>query len=190
MNYETLDDESLLRFISRSHPDALSELYDRYGRLIYSIALHLVGNRQTAEEVTLDVFKRVWQKANLYRAERASVRVWLSSMARYRAIDVLRRESVRPERHSIYWAELNHNPVSPHNSPEADTHLALQKERVRAAVATLPEEQKQALGLAYFGGYTHSEIAERLNLPLGTVKTRIRLALNKLRYKLQEDEIG
>jgi RNA polymerase sigma-70 factor, ECF subfamily len=190
MNYETLDDESLLRFISRSHPDALSELYDRYGRLIYSIALHLVGNRQTAEEVTLDVFKRVWQKANLYRAERASVRVWLSSMARYRAIDVLRRESVRPERHSIYWAELNHNPVSPYNSPEADTHLALQKERVRAAVATLPEEQKQALGLAYFGGYTHSEIAERLNLPLGTVKTRIRLALNKLRYKLQEDEIG
>jgi RNA polymerase sigma-70 factor, ECF subfamily len=189
MNYETLDDESLLRFISRSYPEALAELYDRYGRLVFSIAFNLIGNRQTAEEVTLDVFTRVWQKAHLYRAEHASVRVWLTSIARYRAIDLLRRESVRPEQHSVYWADLNHKPVSPHNNPETDAHLTWQKERVRAAVAALPEEQQQALGLAYFGGYSHSEIAKRLDLPLGTVKTRIRLALKKLRRKLLEDDI-
>jgi RNA polymerase sigma-70 factor, ECF subfamily len=184
MNYETLDDESLIRFIRQSQPDALSELYDRYGRLIFSVAFNLIGDRNTAEEIALDVFNQVWQKASLYRADRASVRVWLTSMTRYRSIDTLRRQSVRPEQHSIYWAELYHNPVSPGNSPETDVHLALQKERVHAAIATLPEEQQQALTLAYFGGLTHSEIAKRLDLPLGTVKTRIRLALQKLRDRL------
>jgi RNA polymerase sigma-70 factor, ECF subfamily len=184
MNYETLDDESLIRFIRQSQPDALSELYDRYGRLIFSVAINLIGDRHTAEEITLDVFTQVWQKASLYRAERASVRVWLTSMARYRTIDRLRRQSVRPEKYSVYWADLHHNPVSRRNSPETDAHLALQKERIQAAIATLPEEQQQALVLAYFGGFTHSEIAERLDLPLGTVKTRIRLALQKLRDRL------
>lgn len=187
MNYETLDDKSLIRFIDRSHPNALSELYDRYNRLIFSVAFNLIGDRHTAEEITLDVFSQVWQKAHLYRADRASVRVWLTSMARYRTIDMLRRESVRPEKNSVYWADLYHNPVSPRNSPETDAHLALQKEQVHAAIATLSEEQQQALALAYFGGFTHSEIAERLNVPLGTVKTRIRLALQKLRAMLPQE---
>lgn len=187
MDYATLDDESLLRFIRRAHPDALSVLYDRYGRLIYSIAFNLIGDSHTAEEITLDIFNQVWLKAHLYQAERASVRVWLTSMARYRTIDVLRRENSRPQQYEIDWAELYHQPISSPSSLESDTHLALQRKRVHLAVAALPQEQQEALALAYFGGYTHSEIAEQLDLPLGTIKTRIRLALKKLRTILLDE---
>jgi len=186
MDYATCDDESLIQFIQQSQPDALSALYDRYGRLVFSIAHHLLGDGRTAEEITLDVFHQVWQKAALFRAERASVRVWLTSMARHKAIDALRRESVRPQSSSLDWAELYHSPLTARNNPERETQLALQKEQIRAAIAALPQEQQQSLTLAYFGGLTHSEIAQRLDLPLGTVKTRIRLALEKLRDRLQE----
>lgn len=186
MDYATYDDELLIRFIQQSQPDALTALYDRYGRLVFSISCHLLGDRRTAEEVTLDVFNQVWQKAALYRAERASVRVWLTSMTRHKAIDALRRESARPQSNSLDWADLYHNPLTVRNNPERETQLTLQKEEIRAAIAALPQEQQQALTLAYFGGLTHSQIAQRLDLPLGTVKTRIRLALEKLRDKLQE----
>jgi RNA polymerase sigma-70 factor, ECF subfamily len=186
MDYATYNDEALIRFIQQSQPDALSALYDRYGRLVFSIALHLLGDRRTAEEITLDVFSQVWQKANLYRAERASVRVWLTSMARHKAIDTLRRESVRPQAHSLDWADLYHNSLTVRHNPERETQLALQREQIQAAVASLPPEQQEALTLAFFGGLSHSEIAQRLDLPLGTVKTRIRLALEKLGDRLEE----
>lgn len=187
MDYSTLNDEALIRLVARAHEGALSELYDRYSRLIFSLALNLVGDRATAEEVTLDVFTRVWERAETYRSEQAKVSTWLSSIARYRCIDVLRRRGSRPEQRSVGWAELSPGAMPSVEGPEGATELALQQERVRAALASLPQEQREPLALAYFQGYTHRQIAETLGQPLGTVKTRIRLAMQKLRDLLVEE---
>lgn len=188
MDYTTLDDETIIRLIAHARNEALSELYDRYSRLVFSLALNSVGDQATAEEVTQDVFVRVWQRARQYRADRGKVSTWLTGITRYRAIDQLRRRGSRPEQHSVTWAEVSPTAVPAVNGPEEATQLAMQRERVRAALAQLPEEQKQVLALAYFQGYSQSQIAESLALPLGTVKTRVRLAMQKLREMLQDEQ--
>jgi RNA polymerase sigma factor (sigma-70 family) len=188
VDHPILDDEALIRLIVHDRPEALSELYDRYSRLVFSVALNSVGDYATAEEITQDVFLRVWQRADQYRADQGKVSTWLSSIARYRAIDVWRRQSSRPEQHSLAWADLSPGALPRADGPAQSADLALERERVRTAVSQLPDEQKQALALAYFKGYSHSQIAEHLGLPLGTVKTRIRLAMEKLRQTLQSDE--
>lgn len=189
MDFPALDDEALIRLIAHSKTEALSALYDRYSRLVFSLALHVVGDQATAEEITQDVFFRIWEKASTYRAEQARVSTWLTSITRYRAIDVLRQRGVRPEQNNVDWAEdtLSMLPSEADN-PEDATELSLEQKRVRSAMAVLPEDQRQALALAYFQGMTHTEIAEALGLPLGTVKTRIRLAMQKLREMLYDDQ--
>jgi RNA polymerase sigma-70 factor (ECF subfamily) len=189
-DYSTVDDETLVRLIVQARAEALSELYDRYSRLVFSLALNSVGNPATAEEITQDVFLRVWQRARQYNAGRAKVSTWLTSITRHRAIDQLRRRSSRPEQHSVTWAELAPGAEPAVNDPEHAASLTMERERVRAAIAQLPEEQKQVLALAYFQGLTQSQIAETLDLPLGTVKTRIRLGMQKLRDLLQEDRVA
>lgn len=174
-----------MAYIVNRQAEALSVLYDRYGRLLYSVAYHLVGHQQLAEEITLDVFRRVWEKADSYRADRASVRTWLTSMTRNRAIDMLRREGVRPEHNSISWADLTVEPHTDGYSPETAVTRRMQQQRVHAALAELPQEQQDVLILAFFRGYSHSQIADQLEMPLGTVKTRIRLGMQKLRHQLQ-----
>jgi RNA polymerase sigma-70 factor (ECF subfamily) len=164
----------------------LDALYDRYNRLVFSVALNAVGDRATAEEITLDVFTRVWEKAATYQAERAQVNTWLTSIARHRAIDVLRRWRVRPEQHSVEWAEVSAADTPNVSGPEAAVERRLQRASVRRALAALPEEQRQAIALAYFQGLSHSEIAEAVNAPLGTVKTRVRLGMQKLRQMLAD----
>jgi RNA polymerase sigma-70 factor (ECF subfamily) len=189
MDYAELDDQTLMLLISRSHTDALSELYDRYSRLVYSLALNVLGDGAIAEEITLDVFTRIWEKADTYRSDQAKVSTWLTSITRNRAIDILRRQSVRPEGQSVSWADLSPSAEPYVDGLEDGAELAMQRERVRAAVGQLPDEQKQVLALAYFRGYTHREIAEMLAQPLGTVKTRIRLAMDKLRRMLAPDRV-
>lgn len=184
---QQLDDPALIQQIIQKNEAALSELYDRYHRLIYSIALNVVGSSEDAEEITLDVFIRVWGKAHTYRSERAKVYTWLTRMARNRSIDVLRRENVRPMRHSVRWAEVSIDHSVDNNGPETAAHLAIQQERVREAMATLPDTQKEVLALAYFKGYSHSEIARELELPLGTAKARIRSGMQKLRALLSDE---
>lgn len=181
-----LEDEELIDLVVQANEAALGELYDRYHRLVFSIALGVVGRTEEAEEITLDVFTRVWEKGHTYRPERAKVYTWLTTLARNRAIDILRREEVRPLKHSVRWADVSPEPAAENNSPEQATQLANQKRRVRKAIAALPESQKEVLALAYFGGYSHTEIARVLDLPLGTVKGRIRSAMQKLRFLLQE----
>jgi len=190
VDYSTLDDETLVRLAARDHQDALGELYERYSRLVFSLALNVVGDRATAEEITLDVFTRVWEKAETYRSDQAKVSTWLTSITRYRSIDVLRRRGSRPEQHSLDWTEVSPDHIPGVEGPEEATVLALQRQRVRAAIAALPPDQKQALALAYFKGYTHREISEILDQPLGTVKTRIRLAMQKLRDMLMDEQIS
>lgn len=172
--------------IAQGDEAALGELYDRYGRLIFSVALNVVGDRASAEEITLDVFTRAWQKAGTYDSRKAKVVTWLTRMARNRAIDVLRREDVRPSKYSISWAETTVDPIGDDN-PETAAHLSLEAERIRVAVATLPETQQEVLALAYFKGYSHSEIATALDLPLGTVKGRLRSSMITLRLILVDE---
>ncbi len=188
MDYSTLDDEALLRLISHQQTEALSALYDRYGRLVFSLALQMMGEVTVAEEITQDVFLRVWEKAHTYRADQARVSTWITSITRYRSIDLLRRRSSRPDHASLAWDDLplNATPVAG-EGPEDMTELSMLQKRVRTAIATLPDEQKKALALAYFKGLTHSEIAELLGDPLGTVKTRIRAGMQKLRDLLKDD---
>ncbi|MCB0191576.1 MAG: sigma-70 family RNA polymerase sigma factor [Anaerolineae bacterium] len=190
MNYAQLNDEALILLITHAQPQALHELYQRYHRLVFSLALNLVGDRATAEEITIDVFLKVWDKVNTYQPNRAKVSSWLTSIARYRAIDVLRQQRTRLNGHHVGWNDhLLHLPAIRHN-PEEAADITLRREQIRHAVAQLPPEQQQALGLAFFGGYTHREIADELDTPLGTIKTRIRLALQKLRELLADEKIG
>ncbi|MGD2048872.1 MAG: sigma-70 family RNA polymerase sigma factor [Chloroflexota bacterium] len=181
------DDLDLIELIDQKNEAALSELYDRYHRLIFSVALNVVGRQEEAEEVTLDVFTRVWEKAHTYRSDRAKVSTWLTRLARNRAIDVLRRENVRPMKHSVSWADVWPEPQDGKELPESAVQLTLQKKRVRQAITALPDFQKEVLALAYFKGYSHSEIAQALDLPLGTVKGRIRGGMQKLRFLLKDE---
>lgn len=194
MDYSTLDDESLIGLIRRARTEALGALYDRYGRLVFSLALNSVGDRATAEEITQDVFLRVWQRAGQYRSDRGKVSTWLTGIARNRAIDELRRHRARPAPPATSWADAAEAPLDPAsgttNGPERSVARAMERERVRSALATLPEEQKQVLALAYFQGLSQSQIAAALDLPLGTVKTRIRLAMQKLRQTLSPELDG
>jgi len=187
-DYVVYSDEKLVSLIAQSHEQALAQLYDRYNRLIFSLAFAVVNDRETAEEITLDVFMRVWQKAETYRAEQAKVSTWLTHIARHHSIDVLRRRAARLDHSAIHWEEAIRNVESSLPSPQESAELSLRRARIHAALARLPAEQKQALFLAYFGGYTQSQIAEILAQPLGTIKTRLRLAMQKLREFLKEEQ--
>jgi RNA polymerase sigma-70 factor (ECF subfamily) len=182
------DDAALIALIAQARTDALNQLYDRYNRLVFSVALAVIGDRAVAEEATLDVFVQVWRRAGTYRPDQANVRTWLIAITRHHAIDILRMQKSRPEAHIVSWDEVSalDGPV-PHGLEER-VQLSMQRERVQKLVAELPPDQRDALVLAYFRGYTQSQIAEALNQPLGTIKTRIRLAMQKLRKLLEEDQ--
>ncbi|MHB1296087.1 MAG: RNA polymerase sigma factor [Anaerolineae bacterium] len=188
MEHSAREDEVLIQLVAQGKTDALAELYDRYGRLVFSLAIDSVGDAATAEEITQDVFTSVWEKAHTYRSDQARVRTWLTSIARHRAIDALRRKGVRPEGHSVAWTAMAPSAVPSTGSPEETLELSEQRQRVRADIARLPEEQRLVLSMAFYQGYTHRQIAETLGHPLGTVKTRIRLAMQKLRDSLQDGQ--
>jgi len=186
-DYAVYGDEKLISLIAQSQEQALAQLYDRYNRLIFSLALAIVNDRESAEEITLDVFMRVWQKAGTYRVDQAKVSTWLTHIARHHAIDMLRRRAARLDQSAVHWEDAIRNVESSHPDPQESAERSLRRERIHAALARLPAEQRQALNLAYFGGYTHSQIAEVLAQPLGTIKTRLRLAMQKLRELLNEE---
>lgn len=183
-------DDTLIEQIQAGDETALRILYERYRRLVFSLALRISGDNSAAEEITLDVFERVWRKADSFRPERGALSTWMTAMARYRAIDHVRRRQSRPHSLEAPLEELRflhgNTPGNPRR-PEARTARGLRRERVRAALAQLPPEQQQVLALAYFQGFSHQEMADLLALPLGTVKTRLRLALNKLRFDLRDE---
>lgn len=190
LDFASLDDSALLGVIASAHSapvptEALGVLYDRYGRLVFTIAVHVVGDAQTAEEVTQDVFVRVWEGAHTYRPDVAKVTSWLISITRHRAIDELRRRGSRPEKDSAGWPEdigldtMDGLPVL--DGPEEVVEDLLQRRDIRQVIQSLPPEQRKVLGLAYFKGFSHSQIAEQLNEPLGTIKSRIRQAMQKVR---------
>jgi RNA polymerase sigma-70 factor, ECF subfamily len=187
-DYVKYDDEQLIHLIAQLQEEALTQLYERYSRMIFSLVLAIVNDQATAEEITLDVFLRVWQKAGSYRAEQAKVSTWLTHIARHHAIDVLRRRAARPDQYAVQLNDSAFNSDLSKQNPQEFAELSLRRERVHRALAKLPMDQKEALILAYFGGYTQHQIAEKLKQPLGTVKTRLRLALKKLRDFLHDEQ--
>ena len=190
MDYTRLSDETLLIQIARSQENALSELYDRYSRLVFSVALNTLSDPIRAEEVTQDVFVRVWEKAFTFSAGQGRVVTWLSSIARHRSIDLFRHYRSQHEDQLVAWQEAEMGDLPDGQNVEWEADLAERTQRIRRAVAQLPADQKQALGMAFFQGMSHPEIASALGEPLGTVKTRIRLGMQKLRAMLQDEHQG
>jgi RNA polymerase sigma-70 factor, ECF subfamily len=187
MKYERADDAVLIRFIVQAKTGALDELYKRYNRFVFGIALAILNDHAVAEEVTLDVFVRVWRGAGSYHPERARVSTWLAAITRNHAIDILRWQRSRLDQKSLYLDELSLQQESGMTDPPEEAEHQLQKARIRQAVAQLPPDQQEALLLAYIKGYSQRQIAELLEQPLGTIKTRIRLAMQKLREMLVEE---
>jgi RNA polymerase sigma-70 factor (ECF subfamily) len=166
-----------VRRIAAGDHGALAALYDATNRLIYGMALRILSNPADAEEVTLDIFTQVWRNASNYDEARGSVVAWLMTMARSRAIDRLRSRANRGRREEALMDLSNAAPL------QAPMTLGVERE-VQAALLTLTPEQREAIELAYWYGYSHSELSARLGQPLGTIKTRIRMGMMKLRSQL------
>lgn len=185
MRYTDASDVALLKQIEHGDQDAFLTLYRRYANLVYSMALKVLKNPQWAEDVTQDVFLKLWQKGALYNPNRGKFSTWLLSVTRFAAIDRLRYEgrrvTVESDAHEGPYAEET-------RTAKIDHALWERGQQLRMLVEQLPPEQRQVLELAYFGGLTHKEMAEQLNLPLGTVKSRLRLGLEKLRSMWLEGE--
>lgn len=176
--YLLLADEDLISLVAAGDAEALAGLYDRHSRLAYSLAYRMMGDRQAAEDLVQDSFIKVWRSARSYRAERGSVRTWALSIVHKRGIDHLRSTASR--RRTQDRVEMNAETSQP-SEAFAETWRNSQRGQVREALRTLPPEQLKILELAYYSGYTHAEIAEMLDLPLGTVKGRMRLGMKKIK---------
>jgi RNA polymerase sigma-70 factor (ECF subfamily) len=178
-------DRDAVARLAAGDPDALAELYDRHARVIYSLVLRIVGDEGDAEDVVQDAFSQAWHQAARYDPSRGAVGAWLLTIARTRAIDRLRSRRARPDSTPSDDRVLLTFP-DPHRPQDEIVFDGEKVARVRAALEALPLVQRAAIELAYYEGLTQSEIAARLEEPLGTVKTRIRLGLLKLRDALTE----
>ena len=182
---ERLADEDLMPLLAEQDPEAFEVFYDRHGGAAYSLAYRIVGDRSGAEDVVQEAFISIWRSGGRYDRARGSVRSWTLGIVRNRAIDALRRQSGKaPKLNFDDEAALEQRPAA-----ELTEEQALQREsarEVRGALSELPDEQSKVIQLAYFGGFSHSEIAEMLGMPLGTVKGRMRLGIEKIRTQLAE----
>ena len=178
-------DLALMRRIAERDPKALRELYDRHAGLIYAIALKMLKSRDESDELVTDIFWELWNRADRYDPVRAAPVTYMVTLARSRCIDRLRRSRRHPTTSLDAGAQQQEAPES---SPLADTLLAENRGLVRHALSQLDTNQRQALESAYYEGLTHSEIAEKLGKPLGTVKTYIRQGLIRLREALRKTD--
>jgi RNA polymerase sigma-70 factor (ECF subfamily) len=174
-----LSDEALVALAARSEQPALGELYDRYGRPAYGLALRILRDEALAEDAVQDAFMTIWRTAPRFVPERGKASTWILTLVHRRAVDVVRRE----QRRRADSLEAAAEPAS-EGGPDDEAWLRLQRERVQAALRQLPDQQREALELAYYGGFTQSELAERLGQPLGTIKSRMFIGLSRLRELL------
>src|SRR4051794_40719989 len=180
----SLADEDLMRLVQRGDARAFEAIYDRHGSAAFSLAYRIAGNRAAAEDIVQEAFLSVWRSAVRYSPERGNLRSWLLSVVHNRAIDSLRR-SITQNRHQVDAEGIEERKAA----PEFTDVEALRRDEartVRTEMERLPADQLRVVELAYFGGFTHSQIAEMLGMPLGTVKGRMRLALDKMRDGLGE----
>lgn len=187
VDYESLDDHQLIQRISQVDKDALEALYTRFQTPVYSLAMYMLKQPALAEEVTQDIFLNIWLKAGSFNSERGQPKGWIMSVAHHKIVDVIRsRRRTIVNTDPADYETLDLLPASG-ASTEAQVEQTLERERIMRALATIPESQRQVIMLAYFEGFSQSEIAERLDQPLGTIKTRVRLAMQKLRTVLEND---
>lgn len=177
------DDQALLAQAAGGDPAALGDLYDRYGRLVFSVALRVTGDRQSAEEITQDTFLRLWQQAARYAPERGSCAAWLVTIAHRRSIDELRSRRGASRRREAVLPDLV---IDEQGIDLAD--LSQLRVDLQSALAELPDAQRATIELAFFGGLTRQEIAAQAACPLPTVHTRLRLGMEKLRAILLRGE--
>jgi RNA polymerase sigma-70 factor (ECF subfamily) len=178
-----LSDEALVALVARGDDAALGELYDRVGGIAYGLALRVLRDERLAEDAVQEGFLAVWRSAAAFRAERAKASTWILTLVHRRAVDLVRREERR--RAEPLSEELTAGAGATEATDEA-AWLRFERERVQAALQQLPDVQREALELAYYGGFSQSELAERLGVPLGTIKSRMFAGLARLRELLDE----
>lgn len=177
-----VDDASLLRAVQRGEQEAVATLYDRYGGMAYGLAFRITSDATAAEDAVQDAFVSLWKQAPRFDAARGQVRSWLMTIVHHKAVDIVRRRANRPER------PLPDGPgdfVATYGRPEELAESVMDAEAVREAVRLVPEEQRKTIEMAYFRGMTHVEISDEMGVPLGTVKSRLRIGLEKMREYLR-----
>lgn len=175
-------DDVLARAMQAGSRDAVAAVYDRHGAVAYGLAYRITGDAQLAEDAVQDAFVSMWRQCARFDPERGRLRSWLLTIVHHRAIDAVRRRSGRAER------ALPDGPdefIARYGDPEGETEAAMDAQAVREAVQRVPEEQRRTIELAYFGGLTHTEIARVMDVPAGTVKSRLRIGLAKMREYLR-----
>jgi len=177
-----LSDEALIALAARGEEPALAALYDRYGRVAYGLALRVLRDAALAEDAVQEAFLAVWRSAHRYIPERSKPSTWIMTFVHRRAVDLVRREERRRT------DQLTEADATVGGSVDEEAWLRLERERVQGAIRQLPDQQREAIELAYYGGFTQSELAERLGQPLGTIKSRMFTGLARLRELLEEPD--
>ena len=178
----------LVERMAQGHQDALSQLYDATSGTLNGLLLRMLERPEDAEEVLLDVYMKAWKYAGAFSEKRGSVQAWLVTMARNTAIDRIRQRRAQPKMQA-FEPDITPEPASGESSPEEQSVDRERRRRVQQVLHELPREQRETLTLAFFGGLTHAELAQQLGEPLGTVKSRIRMGLMRLRGLLEEPGI-
>jgi RNA polymerase sigma-70 factor (ECF subfamily) len=178
-----LSDEAVLALVARSEEAALAEIYDRFGAVAYGLALRVLRDEALAQDAVQDAFLAVWRTATSFSADRGAARTWVLTLVHRRAVDLVRRE----ERRRGDPLESAPEPASDELTDQ-QAWLRFERERVQAALRRLPDQQREALELAYYGGFSQSQLAERLGEPLGTIKSRMHTGLARLRELLEAED--
>ncbi len=179
-----LSDEALVALVARGDEHALAELYDRTGRIAYGLAVRVLRDERLAEDAVQEAFLGVWRTAASFRAERAKASTWILTLVHRRAVDLVRREERRRAEPLVEETA----PLQIDEPTDEAAWLRFERERVQTALKQLPDVQREALELAYYGGFSQSELAERLGVPLGTIKSRMFAGLARLRELLDDSE--
>ena len=177
-----LSDEALVALLERGDELALTELYERFGRTAYGLAHRVLRDPALAEDAVQDAFLTVWRTAARFVPERAKASTWILTLVHHRAVDLVRREERRRAE------PIETAPTGEAESSDETVWLRLEQQRVQTALRGLPDQQREAIELAYYGGFTQSELADRLGEPLGTIKSRMFAGLNRLRELLSEPQ--
>ena len=178
-----LSDEALVALVARGDEDALAELYDRVGRIAYGLALRILRDERHAEDAVQEAFLQVWRSAGTFRPERAKASTWVLTLVHRRAVDLVRREE---RRQADPLTDDAGAVLEAAEQTDEAAWLRFERERVQTALKQLPDLQREALELAYYGGFSQSELAQRLGVPLGTIKSRMFAGLARLRELLDE----
>jgi RNA polymerase sigma-70 factor, ECF subfamily len=184
----SLADEDLMQLVRRGHAAAFEVIYERHSRAAFSLAYRMAGSRGVAEDVVQEAFLNVWRSGARYERTRGSVRTWVLGVVHHRAIDALRRSFVHERRRA--GDEGLEELLETGERTDVEAARNEEAETIRTALGRLPSDQCQVIELAYFGGFTHTEIAEMLQTPVGTIKGRMRLGLEKMRHALGAGQVS